>query len=59
MKKWSKQEDEFLISNFPGADVDYISGLLGRSLYEVKCRVIYLKIDSEMIFKTVKSLING
>lgn len=56
MMKWTKQEDDFLISNFPGGNVAYVAKVLIKSEYKVRCRVMHLKIDSEMIFKTVKPL---
>ena len=54
MRKWSKNEDEFLKDRFPGGSIPYAMQMLNRSAYEVRCRVMHLKLDENMIFETVK-----
>lgn len=50
MREWTKQEDNFLKQRFPGGSVPYAMQQLNRSAYQVRCRVLYLKLDANMIF---------
>jgi hypothetical protein len=48
-----QQIDDYLIKKFPGGSLKQASIDLGTNIIFIKRRVMYLKIDPDMIFETI------